>query len=128
MANRQFRSQFMYGFEGMPVKLYAKVAFGADGAPTLSRAQGFTSVTRNSAGQYTFLLQDKYRGLLGMSICQYSATSAQAAPFCTLEAEAVASTKNFVLQYRAVDNSTATDPASGEALYLEITLANSSVG
>lgn len=41
------------GLELNPVKLWAVVAIGASGAPTLTRGKGISSVVRNSAGKYT---------------------------------------------------------------------------
>jgi hypothetical protein len=129
MANRQFRSQFHYSFDGMPVRLQAQVTFGASGAPTLStNAKGIATVVRNSAGKYTITLRDSYNALLGVSVAQLTGTSAAAAPIVTVVSQAVSNaTPTLVLQYRAIDNSTATDPASGEIAYITITLNNSSV-
>lgn len=129
MANRRFRSQFRFGMEAMVVELFANISIGAAGAPTLnqSASKGVASVVRNSAGQYTITLQDKYNSLLHMNVLQDSGTSAPAAPFVVLEAENVSSAKTLVIQCRAVDNSTATDPANGESMLVKITLSNSSV-
>lgn len=129
MANRRFRSQFRFGMEAMVVELFANISIGAAGAPTLnqSASKGVASVVRDSAGQYTITLQDKYNSLLHMNVLQDSGTSAPAAPFVVLEAESVSSNKQLTIQCRAVDNSTATDPASGESMLVKITLSNSSV-
>lgn len=128
MANRQFRSQFIYGFEGMRVNLSARVTFGAAGAPTLVTAdsKGVASISRTSAGLYVITLQDVYNKLLGLNMTQLS-TGAQAAPIVNLVAQTVSTNKTITIQYRAIDNTTATDPASGEQLYLSIELNNSSV-
>lgn len=129
MANRRFRSQFRFGMEAMVVELFANISIGAAGAPTLnqSASKGVESVVRDSAGQYTITLQDKYNSLLHMNVLQDSGTSAPAAPFVVLEAESVSSTKQLTIQCRAVDNSTATNPANGESMLVKITLSNSSV-
>lgn len=130
MANTYFRSQFLYQKEAMPVRLYCHVTFGASGAPTLDSAtsKGIASIVRNSAGKYTITLSDSYNKMMGMDICQLSGTSAQAAPLVTLVSQAVSNaTPTVVIQYRAIDNTTATDPASGEEAFIELALGNSSV-
>jgi hypothetical protein len=129
MANRRFRSQFRFGMEAMVVELFANVSIGASGAPTLnqSASKGVASVVRDSAGQYTVTLQDKYNSLLHLEVAQQTGTSAAAAPNVVIEANTVSSDKKFTIQMRASDNSTATDPANGSSLLLKITLSNSSV-
>lgn len=128
MANTYFPSQFLFQKERVPVRLYAHVTFGASGAPTLERGLGITSIVRNSAGKYTITLADNYNRMLGADMMQLTGASAAAAPVCTIVSQAVSnSTPTLVLQYRAIDNITATDPASGEELFLEIALSNSSL-
>lgn len=117
-------NQFRYSFERDVVEYFAKVTIGATGAPTLSRGKGIASIVRNSAGLYTITLQDKSARLLEMSHDMLSGSSALAAPFMNIVSETVASTKLIVLQFRALDNSTATDPANGEILYLRIAVCN----
>lgn len=127
MANRRFRSQFRYGMEAMTVELFAVVDIGVSGAPTLSRGLGIQGIVRDSAGQYTITLQDKYNSLLHVEVMQNAGTSAMAAPLVSVEAEDVASAKTITLQYRAIDNSTPTDPADGEIQMIKLVLRNSSV-
>lgn len=93
------------------------------------------SVTRNSTGKYTIVLGttssslDFYYKLLAVNTT-FDATgnsgTAPAAPFVYMTGNAVATpaTCSFTLQ---CTNSagTATDPASGEAVWLEIILSNS---
>jgi hypothetical protein len=128
MANRLYRSQFLYGFEAMPVRLTLNVSFGSAGAPTLnsSNSKGIASISRTSAGLYVITLQDVYNKLLSAHMEQLS-TGAQAAPIRNIVSQSVSSAKTITIQYRAVDNVTATDPASGEQLFMEINLGNSSV-
>lgn len=128
MANRQFRSQFQYGLEGMVVELFAHITYGATGAPTLDapNSKGVASISRTSAGLYVLTLQDSYNKLLGFTVNQLS-TGAQAAPVLNIVSQTVSSTKIVTFQYRAINNSTATDPASGEQAFIQITLGNSSV-
>jgi hypothetical protein len=128
MANRQFRSQFQYGFEGMVVELYAHVTYGATGAVTLDTAnsKGIASVSRTSPGLYVITLQDKYNKLLHFDVAQLS-TGAMAAPIVNLKAQTVSSNKTLTFQYLAINNSSATDPADTEQAFIKITLGNSSV-
>lgn len=129
MANRLFNSQFRYGFERMPVSLFAKITFGAAGAPTLSNALGIKSVVRNSAGDYTITLQDNYNRLL-MVKHVFDETSnsgtAPASPGMFIKSNQVsAATPTLEVVFNAAG--TATDPASTEIVLLEIILNNSSV-
>jgi hypothetical protein len=75
MANREFTNQ-LYALNKRSVMLSAQVGFGASGAPTLSAAnsKGILSVTRQSAGIFTFQfgstsngvnLLDTYVGMAG---------------------------------------------------------------
>jgi hypothetical protein len=127
MAN-QYGRQFSLTKEPQVWKFYGVVTFGSSGAPTLGTAKGITSITRNSAGKYTIKLSDAYVGFLMVATKQLVASGAPAAPFCHMVSEAVATagTQSVVIQYLAVDNTTATDPASGEKLYFEVTVKNSS--
>lgn len=128
MANTYFPNQFQYTKERMVTELYATVTFGSTGAPTLSNSLGIASIARNSAGRYTITLAQNYNRLLGCDL-QIQATAAPAAPFVRQVSEAVATlaAPTLVIAYLAVDNTTATDPASGEKLRVVITLCNSSV-
>ena len=126
MANRRFE-QFRLSAEKQVVDLFAVITIGATGAPTLTRGKHITSVTRDGAGQYTIVLDDSFVQLIGMNVMFFASTSAAAAPMVVLEANNIASTKAFTIQCRAIDNSTATDPAEGEIMYLHLALRNSSI-
>lgn len=71
-------NQFRLALEKKIVDLYARVTIGAAGAPTLvaSASKGIQSITRNSAGLYTIVLQDKYVGLLHFSVAVQLAAGA----------------------------------------------------
>lgn len=127
MANKT-AFQFRYSYERDVTDIFLKVNIGASGAPTIAsgNAKGVASMTRTSAGLYAITLQQTYNRLLDCSSQSISGSSAQAAPMMTIVSETVASTKLVTLQYRAVDNSTATDPASGEVLLIKISVRNSS--
>lgn len=130
MANRQFRSEFRFGFEAMPVSLFAKVTFGASGAPTLSNAGGVKSITRNSAGDYSILLQDNYNRLMHLKHVYDetgNAGTAPAAPGMFIKSNTVTSLSAPTLRVVLNSAGTPTDPASGEVILLEIVLSNSSV-
>lgn len=126
MANRRM-NQFRYSMEFNVVDLYAVVTIGATGAPTLTIGGGITSISRTSAGLYVLTLTDIYNKLLDVTMQSISGSSAQAAPCMTVVSETVASTKLVTVQCRAIDNSTATDPANGEILLIKLTMRNSSL-
>lgn len=127
MANKT-AFQFRYSYEREVTDIFLKVNIGASGAPTIAsgNAKGVVSMSRTSAGLYVITLQQPYNRLLDLSSQSISGSSAQAAPMCTIVSETVATTKLVTLQYRAIDNSTATDPASGEVLLIKISVRNSS--
>ena len=59
MANRAFVQGKGFLEKGM-CTLYCNVVLGATGAVTSFTGQGVKSVTRNSAGNYTVVMQDNY--------------------------------------------------------------------
>lgn len=120
-------NQFRYSFEQDVVEYFAKITIGGTGAPTLTIGKGIASVSRTSAGLYAITLQDKSAKLLDVSQSIISGSSAPAAPCFNIVSETVATTKIVTVQYRAIDNSTATDPASGEVLLIKIAVRNSSI-
>lgn len=129
MSNRYYR-QFTCSNNPGVVILYASISFGSTGAPTVSTsngAQSITSVTRNSAGDYTIVFQDLWSSLLGVDHVFNSGSSAPASPGMYVKANnvAVAASKSIELVFNT--SGTATDPASGEIVYLEFHLKNSSV-
>lgn len=133
MANRYFR-QFVNTTEPVIVQLYARITFGATGAPTLVAAssKGIRSVTRNSAGVYTIVMGnaatiDTYKQLMFIKhVFDESSNSGTAptAPGMYILANNVAAAAGSI-QIEFNSAGTATDPASTEAVYLEITLKNS---
>ncbi len=129
MANKM-AFQFRYSYERDVTEIYMKVAIGGTGAPTIAsgNAKGVASISRTSPGLYVITLSQTYNRLLDVSSQSISGSSAQAAPMMTIVSETVATaaTKAITLQYRAIDNSTATDPASGEVLLIRIAVRNSS--
>jgi hypothetical protein len=129
MPNVNLRSQFHYSNAGAFTKLLVKVSIGAAGAPTIvsGTGMGITSITRVSAGKYTILLSNPYNSLLGVDSIN-RATAAPAAPVVCIATDTVTSATAPALQLQCYNNAgTATDPASGEVLYLAISLNRSSL-
>lgn len=136
MANRYFNNQ-AFTLEPAIVKIFAKVTFGAAGAPTLSTAdsKGVVSVTRDSQGVFTFVfgtkagMLDVYYRLKNLSLVLDTSgpTGVPAAPLYYLSANAVATAASCSLQITFTDDAgaTATDPADGEIALLEFTFKNS---
>lgn len=136
MANRSFVLP-SFQLEKQVVRLYAQVTFGASGAPTLvtANSKGILSVTRNSAGKYTFVFGtnskslDLYYKLLELNVL-WDATknsgTAPAAPLVYLSGNTVAVAATCNLQIVCTNTSqTATDPASTEQAFFEFVLSNS---
>lgn len=135
MANR-WLNQFKKTFEKEVVCVYAHITFGAAGAPTLDTAnsKGIVSVTRNSAGKYTFVfgtragMLDTYNKLLMVKhVFDASGNSgtAPASPSMFILANSVATINVASLQIEFNITGTATDPASGEGVYVEFAFKNS---
>jgi hypothetical protein len=122
MANRNYNRH--QSLEKEIKSLYADVAIGASGAPTINKALGVESITRDSAGVYILTLQDKYTRLVAVNAVQLVA-SAQDLNI-QLEAEDVDGAKTITL--RCVSAGVETDPANGSRLLINIDLKNSSVG
>lgn len=122
MANRNFNR--FQALEKEVKSLYADVAIGASGAPTLSRGIGIASVTRSSAGVYVVTLQDKYNRLMSVDVKVLSASAQDL--LVQLQAESVASAKTITFRTQNAA-ATATDPTSGSRLLVQINVKNSSV-
>ena len=132
MANRRYY-QFTYSSEANPVHVFAQVTFGASGAPTLNFGGNYiSSITRNSAGDYTIVFKDLYSRLLGVRAVFNSGSSLPAAPALNVKANNVAtatggSAKSIEIVFSDLETPAATDPANGEIVYLDFVLKNSSV-
>lgn len=135
MSNRYF-NQFRYSLEKKVVDIFAHVTFGAAGAPTLDTAnsKGVVSVTRNAAGKYTFVfgtqagMLDVYNKLLmakHIFDASGNAGTAPASPSMYLLANNVAVAGTCSLQVEFNSAGTATDPASGEGVYIQFTFKDS---
>lgn len=135
MSNRYF-NQFQLALEKKVESIFAKVSFGATGAPTLSNpnCKGIVSVTRNSAGVYTFVFgssvaaKDTYYKLLLVKHVFNSGASAPASPGMYIKSDLtnIAASASIQIVFNAAG--TATDPASGEIVYLEFQFSDSNSG
>lgn len=128
MANPVFlTNQFSYS-HAQPEHLMAKISFGAAGAPTIvaSTGMGISSVTRTSAGVFVITLSHAYFALLMVNHCFISA-AAPAAPGLYISSDASNSGSAATITIVTNVTGTATDPASGEVMLLDIKLNKSSV-
>lgn len=123
MANRMF-NQFQGTLEKGVVQLLAEISFGASGAPTLVRGKGIASVTRTAAGTFDVTLQDSYVATLGVA-STWKDTTAPTAVDVVLHADSVTSSSTPKVTLKTYASTTATDPASGEKLLVQLTLSNS---
>ncbi len=89
----------------------------------MNSSPGFASITRNSAGNYSLVLQDIYASLKMVEIMQLHA-SAQDLNF-QLVSETVASTK--IINFLCLAAGVATDPASGSVLRIKVDVKNTTV-
>lgn len=121
MANRNFNR--VQALEKEVKHMYLDVAIGAAGAPTMSRALGAASIVRNSAGDYTITMQDKFNRLMAFGAMQL-VSAAQDIQF-----EAVSESVNSgkTVRFRCLTGAVATDPSSGSRLLIRLDLKNSSV-
>ena len=125
MANRNFKRVQALQTE---IKLiHAKISIGATGAPTLVKTNGDSlgvkSVTRNSAGNYTLVLDDKYVALVHADFKQLVVAIQDLTN--QLVAESVSQDAKSV-QFRCLEGDTATDPVSDSTIYVKLELKNSS--
>lgn len=126
MANMRRKFQFQYSMQREIVNISMKAAIGATGAPTLSTtdAKGVTSITRNSAGRYTLLLQDNYPALMCAHAIILDST-ASTSPIIQLISEAVVSATTPTVVLQCLDAAgVAADPASGSTLMVSLVLRN----
>ena len=123
MASRMFQEKINNLEIGL-VKLYCVFSVGAVGAATLNTAlsKGITSVTRSAAGTYDIVLDDAYNAFLHLSGMLLDSAGED----ITFQVE-VADVANKSINIFTNTAGTPTDPASGDVMYLEITLKNSSV-
>ncbi len=125
MANRNFNRK--QALDKEVKEIYAKVAIGSTGAPTLdaARSLGVASVARVSAGIYDVTLQDKYVALMQLSESVQLASGAPASLAVVIRSEAVDSTR--VIRVAFVDSAgAAVELDNGSTIRLKLDLKNSS--
>lgn len=133
MAMRRF-IQFIYGMEKKQVRLFLKATIGASGAVTIDRtlnnSQGVASITKQgTAGQYAIKLQDSYYKLLGVDGLVANATGIPASGVLGIISGStnVQTSGGALITVQFSNGGTATNPASGDVLYMEIVLGDSNV-
>ena len=127
MASHNFQ-QFQGTMERGVVKLFLKATF-ASGAATIVRGRGIKQFVKDTAGQYVVEFGvgdkvDKYTALLGVQATFINATGLPAAPLCAVVDDDVSGDGVLVIGFSDADTPGLTDPADGDTLLLEITLAN----
>lgn len=129
-SNFRYRSQFNFSWSAKPVTLRAVISIGASGAPSIvaNTSMGIASVVRNSTGDYTIALSHAYGSLMSVKHIFNSGASAPAAPGMYIKANSVSSATAPSIEVVTNAAGTAADPASGEILYVEIELNESSQG
>jgi hypothetical protein len=127
-------------FSGKRVSIDLEVTFGAVGAPTLVtsgtpiKSRGVASIARTSAGLYALTLQDRYVRFTNMFATWQNATGLPIAGRIGLlgaPANGTAPT-GMVVTFNTLqgngaspDVPVATDPASGDKMYLTVILEDS---
>jgi hypothetical protein len=120
--------QFYPGYITGVTPIFAKVDFGASGAPTLGGSAGdvvgITSISggagASSTGVYTIVLDGPFQKFLGASaIFEVTATGIGASPVMGIKSF-TASTGTLVVTFSDTASPSATDPASGEVLHLTL--------
>ena len=126
MANRNFMNK-VYTVEPDVVELFAIVTVtSTEGAITLTRGKGITSVTRDAAGQWHFQLPDTFKRFLGGSIVGLKA-SAYVGPVGQFEeADLTNKIARVFFYYPAAATGSAVDPANGSVWYVTMRFSNSS--
>ncbi len=143
MANRLLSNRIYTNRKDRKV-IHAVVAIGGTGAPTLNagKSPGVLSVTRNSAGKYTFVfgtsqnganVLDPYYEFSGLS-CTFDTTGASnanpAAPVVSVINDASATPATcavqIICQKFTATSGDAADPASGEKMLIDFVFIDSS--
>jgi hypothetical protein len=121
LANRNFNRK--QALEKEVKDLFAKITFGASGAPTLTTGYGIASIVRDEAGTYTLTLADKYVSFKHAS-GTFLKSSAEDIRL-QLTDEDVSTDKT--VEFKTLTGASATDPSSGAGLFLQIVVKNTTV-
>lgn len=138
MANRYYNNQAFTLQPGI-VKIFARVTFGAAGAPTLVQgttflSKGVVSVTLSATSTYTFVfgtqsgMLDVYPYLMGVNVTwdTIGTGAVPAAPLFYVSANSVATPSTCSAAIITTDKAqAATVPANGDAAWFEFTFKNS---
>ncbi len=120
MASSKIKFQFRYSYERDLIDTQAKISIAGSGAPTLTQAKGIASITHNSAGNYTIVMQERTYLLMDVKASFISGASAPAAPIINVVSEQVNNASpSLIIQCRDLSGAAA-DPASGEVMLLHI--------
>lgn len=139
MANRQ------YAHERDIKYVYAKVAIGATGAPTLdvANSKGVLSITRNGVGDYTVVfgftggggqnVLDTYAKFLDAQLVVQNAAGiplVEGFGIKAIDISGATASVRFQMFHAAVTTNvnTAADPTSGDTLYLSFAFGDSTAG
>lgn len=129
MANNNTH-QFQSTMERGTTKLYLKATF-ASGVATVVRGRGIKQFVKEETGKYAIEFGTsaparvaKYAALLGVQATFLSATGLPAAPLCAVIDDDAAGDGVIVVGFSDAETPALTDPADGDTLLLEITLAN----
>lgn len=133
MANR-WSNQFFASMNKGMISIYAQVAIGASGAPTLSAAnsKGVVSVTRNSAGIYTFVFGttasslDTYYHFCLAEARFIVASGVPASPGMNIVTDNSATVGTASIKLQFFTGGSATDPDSGSTMLVRFDFQNSS--
>lgn len=104
--------------------LYVSLTVGASGAVTTSSGYGLTSITKEAtAGEYTILLDRKYKKLLGVNPTVIQATTQGLSWVVATDSIASAGSIKMAFSVGAV----ATNPSSATIVLFAITIADTSM-
>jgi hypothetical protein len=104
--------------------LYVKLTVGASGAVSASSGYGLTSITKEStAGEYTILLDRKYKKLLGVNPTVIQATTQGLSWVVGTDSIASAGSLKMAFSVDAV----ATNPSDTTIILFAITIADTSM-
>lgn len=127
MSNKRYQ-QFSWSNATQPITINAQIAIGATGAPTITYGNNnIATMVRNSAGDYTLTFRSVFYRLINASVVFNSGSSLPAAPLMNIKANSISTAKTLEIVFSDADTPAATDPASGEIMYLSFVFENSSV-
>lgn len=116
----QFNPTYISGV----LPIFAKVTFAASGVPTLVTSdyasRGVVSITQNGTGDYSFVLESPALQVLAINPTFASSTGIPAAPVVGIKGSYNTTTKTLNVITSDVETPAATNPGSGETLYLTI--------